>query len=225
MDLKKILPPALIAILPSFLTLIVLAILLIAAAPTVLSKLSSQRAELAGSVKDENVVNSKISLLREIEPQSLTQTNLAVIAVPQKNPALIVLSQLKNLAALNSVTLDNLKVSTAVKEENLSKIEIGFDVDGVFSGVVTFVRALGGMAPLIRIEKVKISQAAGAARAETSITAYWAAYPEKLPPILEPAQGLSNDEKDLIARFARLTPPTFLEVAPQSPSVRVNPFD
>ena len=203
----------------------VLIILSILVAKIGISKVNSQREKLTVAQTDEVIFKQKQEILQEVQGEVLSLADLSASAVPNKNPALAVISQLKNLASSKSVVLSNLQVgSKSGIGKEISKVDISFDVDGDFSSVLDFLQDTSKIAPISQIEKIEINQAAGATRASTAMVSFWAPFPKKLPPLTEPAKDLSAEELSLIRSLSELTPPAFLEITPLAPSERGDPF-
>ena len=222
---KSLVPPNIEVMVIPFILITVLIILSILVAKIGISKVNSQREKLTVAQRDETIFKQKQEILQEVQGEVLSLADLSVSAVPNKNPALAVISQLKNLASLRSVVLSNLQVgSKSGAEKGMSKVDISFDVDGDFSSVLDFLQDTSKIAPISRIEKIEINQAVGATRANTTMISFWAPFPKKLPPLTEAAKDLSVEELSLIRSLSELTPPVFLEIAPSVPSARADPF-
>lgn len=222
---KSLLPPNVEVMVVPIILITVLIILSILAAKIGISKVNSQREKLAVAQKNETIFRQKQEILQEVQGEVLSLADLSTSAVPNKNPALAVISQLKILASSRSVVLSNLQVgSKSGTEKGMSKVDIGFDVDGDFSSVLDFLQDTSKIAPISQIEKIEINQTVGVTRANTTLASFWAPFPKKLPPLTEPAKDLSAEELSLIRSLSELTPPAFLEIAPSAPSARADPF-
>ena len=222
---KSLVPRNIEVMVIPFVLITVLIVLSILVAKIGISKVNSQREKLAVAQKDETIFKQKQEILQEVQGEVLSLADLSASAVPNKNPVLAVISQLKNLASSRSVVLSNLQVgSKSGTEKGMSKVDIGFDVDGDFSSVLDFLQDTGKIAPISQIEKIEINQAVGVTRANTTLVSFWAPFPKKLPPLTEPAKDLSVEELSLIRSLSELTPPAFLEMTPSAPSAREDPF-
>ncbi len=190
-------------------------------------ELSSQRQEIEKLQKDENILREKESLLRNLESSILPQADSALIALPEKNPALTVISQLKNLALQKGTIIDNLKAGSPQEEEGgLSKIDITFDIDGTFFSIFDFATSVKNIAPIAGLQRLELSDAgAGGSRATISVRSYWASFPEKIPTVSEPVKGLVEKDQEILSLFATLTPPSFIEISPIAPGFRADPFN
>lgn len=192
-----------------------------------LTEISSQRQEIEKLQKDENILREKESLLRNLESSILSQADSALIALPDKNPALSAVSQLKNLSLQKATIIDNLKAGSPQEGEGgISKIDITFDIDGTFFSIFDFATSVKNIAPITALQKLELSDAgAGASRATISVRSYWASFPEKIPTVSEPVKGLDEKDQETLSLFASLSPPSFVEISPTSPGVRADPFN
>lgn len=222
---KSLLPPNVEVMVVPIILITVLIILSILAAKIGISKVNSQREKLAAAQRNETIFKQKQEILQEVQGEVLSLADLSTSAVPNKNPVLAVISQLKILASSRSVVLSNLQAgSKSGTEKGMSKVDIGFDVDGDFSSVLGFLQDTNKIAPISQIEKIEINQTVGVTRASTTLVSFWAPFPKKLPPLTEPAKDLSAEELSLIRSLSELTPPAFLEIIPSAPSARADPF-
>ena len=222
---KSLLPPNIEVMVVPIILITVLIILSFFAAKIGISRANSQRGKLAAAQRNETIFKQKQEVLQEVQGEVLSLADLSTSAVPNKNPALAVISQLKILASSRSVVLSNLQVgSKSGTEKGMSRVDIGFDVDGDFSSVLDFLQDTSKIAPISQIEKIEINQTVGVTRANTTLVSFWAPFPKKLPPLTEPAKDLSAEELSLISSLSELTPPVFLEITPSTPSVRADPF-
>ncbi len=222
---KSLIPASINTIVAPLFLLLALIILSALALKVGLSRLSLQSDQLSETSKDENVLKTKEGLLREVQTSVLSQADLTVSAVPPKNPVLAVVSQLKNLSLAGGITLSNMKAGSGSKEQGgLSTVEISFDAEGTFASVLAFIRAISSFSPLTTVEKVSLTQTAGAARATISLRSFWAAFPEKIPSLTEPISALSEEEKKTLSKIQSLIPVPFTQVSPTGPAQRSDPF-
>lgn len=223
---KKILPPNIQVFIVPIVLLAVLAVVSIFVARVGFARFSSQRQELETAIKSENILTQKESLLRELEAQAPAYVRTVAAVLPEKNPALTMVSQVKSLSALQGLTLGNFKVASATNRGTaLSEVDVSFGVDGPLAQVITFLNSLKTLAPVSTLEKVKINQSAGTTRADITVRVYFATFPTQLPSLTEPARGLTAEEKDMLAKLSVLTLPSFIELVPQPGVVRENPFE
>lgn len=226
LSIDKLLGPNLRIILFPFLAIAALIILIFIVANTGYSRISSRLEELQGVQKDEAVLEQKLEILREIEEGILAQSDVSLIAMPDKNPALWMVGQLNGVAAPNSVYLFENKLRSESKDDSgLSNIEFETSVRGGQAQILNFLKAINSLAPISTIESVNLEEDKGTLVAELKIKVYWADLPTKLPPLTTPVKRLTTQEEELLANIARLQRPTFTILPPSQPSERQSPFD
>lgn len=218
--------PNIRAILTPSIFLIILVLLFSFAVRLGFTEISSQRNTIAKLQKDENILRQKEALLRDLETTLLSQADLALLTLPGKNPALAIVSQLKNLSSQKAIIIDNIKAGAPRKEESsIGRIDISFDAEGPFLSVLDFSASLKTIAPITTLQKFDLSDAGGGlSRATVSVRSYWADFPEKIPSVSEPVKEFTDEDQEILATFASLVTPSFVEVIPNPPGVRVDPF-
>ena len=155
----------------------------------------------------------------------MSYADAATIAMPDKNPSLIALSQLKTLAENNGLNLSEIKIGSKTSDKSGTfKTTILFEAEGALFQVLNYLVSIKSMAPLSVINRVDITQRGEVIRASVSLVVFWAPLPTKLPAISEPVRELSADETNLITELSNLEEPLFTEVLPAAPSGRIDPF-
>lgn len=216
-EIKTILKPVLF-----FIVLIILSIIV---AKEGFARISSLRNQLDAEKQKEAILAQKESLLREVAADTSVNTEVSLAAVPAKNPALIALSQFKTLSSDKSVLLSNIKVGMEAKETDLSSIEIRLDVEGNLSSVLDFMKTINTLLPITLVEKVKLSSQGEISRASVIVKVFFSSYPTQLTSLTEPLEGLTTEEKAVLAKLAQSVMPSFVEVQPLPVGLRANPFE
>lgn len=205
-----------------FLAMVVLAIIVFKVGVV---RTSSQRAELQKAIKNETILAQKQQVLQTLESNILSYADTVIIAMPDKNPSLITLSQLKILAERNTLSLSNIKIGGKIKDKSgISKTIISSEVEGTLSQVLNYLISTTSFAPLSVIDRVDMVQAGGVIRASVDLTVFWVPLPTKLPAMSEPIRELSANETNLITELSSLEKPLFIQVLPTTPSTRIDPF-
>lgn len=189
------------------------------------AKISTQRAELQKATKNETILTQKQQVLQTLEDNILSYTDTVIIAMPDKNPSLMALSQLKTLAERNAISLSEIKVGSKTSDKSgIFKTTILFEVEGALFQVLDYLISTKSFAPLSVVNRVNITQAGGVIRASVSLTVFWVPLPTKLPAISEPVTELSANEINLITELSSLEQPLFTQISPAAPSARIDPF-
>jgi Tfp pilus assembly protein PilO len=192
---------------------------------TGLGKLGEQSKILSAAKKTQSTLQQKESLLRQRETQISSEIDILANVIPEKNPALTMITQLKNLAITNSIILTSFKIGSQNDSGAVSFVDLNFDAEGAVSSLINFLSSLKNLAPLSAIDKAKLNQLGGIGAVNVSIRVYFAPYPTKLPSLTEAINDLTDEEKDLLDTLSGLTLPTFTTLTPQEPSIRENPFN
>lgn len=222
---KDSIPPNIRAFMLPVGLLFVLIVLFIFSFKIGLERIKTQRDTLNKAQSDEKILTDKESLLRQFEIEVGSTADTTATALPDKNPALSILSQLKAFAATRGIILANAKIGQEVTGQDVSRVDITFDADGDFTQVMDFLNSLENVAPIIFIGKTKITQIAGISRATTTIRGFWAPLPSKLPSLTEPIKDLTSAERELLQKVTSLSQPAFLEIVPAEASGRIDPFN
>src|SRR3972149_11308684 len=128
---KKLITPNIRVFIPPLLFLGILIIISILAARVGFARIGSQREELAGARRNENILSQKESVLRELQTDVPGYAQTAATVLPEKNPALILISQLKTLSAPQGLILGNFKVGSEIGGEGaIATVDVTFSVDG-----------------------------------------------------------------------------------------------
>ncbi|MBI4153450.1 type 4a pilus biogenesis protein PilO [Candidatus Woesebacteria bacterium] len=200
-------------------------LLFVFGARTGIKRISEQRNALNEARKSQAVLEQKESLLKQIETEISSQVDVLANVLPEGNPALIMISQVKNLAAVSGITITMFKTGAQTDTGAVSFVNLSFDAEGELVSLISFLNTMKILAPLSTIEKVKINQQAGAASANISARIYFAEYPTKLPSLTEAVNELSAEEQGLLDTLSGLTLPVFTTLSPQGPSIRESPFN
>jgi hypothetical protein len=189
------------------------------------AKVGTQKTELQKATKNETILTQKQQVLQTLESNILSYADTAIIAMPDKNPSLIALSQLKVLAERNALSLSDIEIGGKIKDKSgTSKTTISFEVEGTLPQVLNYLISIKNFAPLSIIDRVDIAQAGGVIRASVDLAVFWVPLPTKLPAISEPVRELSANEANLITKLSSLEQPLFTQMLPAAPSARIDPF-
>lgn len=213
-------------VLSSTLPLIVVIILSIVVGNYGIGRVLRLQAQISQLNNDKATLSQKLTTLQGISATVGAGSQVAASALPGKNPALTTLSQIKSLATQNVVTLTNLKSGSESKSTaGFSEVGISFDVTGPRSGIIAFLDSIPKNAPITIVDKIKLNEAGGEARATVSVRSFWVAFPTTLPPVAENIPDLTQAEKDTLNKISALIQPQFIDVpAQEGESGRTNPF-
>jgi hypothetical protein len=216
---KMVFNPALYFIIISF--------LLILSIRMGMSKISAQKSAISQLSATYNTLVEKDTVLKASQYDILNAySRPASLALPSKNPSLVEMVQIKNLASAYLLPLDELKISPSDSGSDKSaSVKVSFKVAGDINQVISFIKALAGIAPATVVEKIEFSSSDNLVLASVSVSSYWAKIPGKLPNFSDPIEKLAEDDMAALEIMSQLTPPAFSDLVPSGPSARTNPFD
>lgn len=223
---KDFLPPDIKSILPTIGILMVLLLVGFNLLKIGWDEINGQASELKVLRLEDKVLLEKQSILSEIQGNILAQADLSLQVLPDQNPALAIISQVKTLAFERGLILTKINAGAETEEENgFSKVDVTVEMQGTPSLVMDYILVLKQIAPLVNIGKVNITGAAGSTQATLTITGYWSALPSEIASVSSPINDLTQEEVDLLEEFSGRLFPTFVVSAPQEPAIRENPFN
>jgi|WetSurSiteA1Bulk_404760.scaffolds.fasta_scaffold00731_7 Tfp pilus assembly protein PilO len=220
---KLVLPPDIKVLLVPFLSLAVLFFVASFGIRIGFSEIAKQKEEIATVKKEITVLSDKEKLLKQVQSDYSQKIETFSQAIPEKNPVLAVLSQVKLSAQNKGLFVQKIKVGGGVPSKDLSTVDISLEITGPITGTIEYIDSLGKLAPIVTVQKIKLSQS-GVTTASLNLRSYFAPFPTKLPTLTEPAKNLTADEKKIIEKMISLTPPLFLELVPTGITNRVDPF-
>jgi len=170
-------------------------------------------------------LQEKVDILREIEGIILSHADTTVVAIPEKNSTLVMLTHLTSVSEEKSVQIINKRTqSQQIGEEGLVSAKININTTSDFNSILDYLMNLEDMAPLSTIDEVDLSKNGEITSGNLALSVYWGDFPTRIPPITEPIKTLTAEEEDLIKLLAKLKRPDFIELAPSTPTIRENPF-
>ncbi|HTK03504.1 MAG TPA: GspMb/PilO family protein [Alphaproteobacteria bacterium] len=212
-------------ILNSTLPLIVVIILFLLVGKFGISKILEIQSQISDTRTRQTVLTQKLSLLQNLSETVSTGSNVSLSALPDTNPALLVVSQLKNISSASGVTLSGLKSGAEVLDPSgISKVGISFNVTGTRDTIIAFLKTIQDIAPITVVDKVKINQAGEETTASVTVQSFWADLPKTLPKLDQPITDLTEAEKKTLTDIENLIQPNFADVAPSETSGKEDPF-
>jgi Tfp pilus assembly protein PilO len=158
-------------------------------------------------------LRQKLSILQSPEI-GVSKSDVAHIVIPSENPSLVALSQVRTMASSNGLALTSLSMGQPVKVQSLWKVSISFDVDGSESSIFTFISGLMKSAPILTVEKYKLTTTSAQARANVVVNYYWSPLPKQIPSVSE-SMEFTQEELEILDQMTKLTlPPKTEEIKP-----------
>ncbi len=222
--MKKI-PENVLIIIKSIVPLVIIVVLFVILANLGFGKIAEIRAQIGTARHDQGVLTEKLDLLRTVAVTGVEDANVATNSLPDTSPALAAMSQLKTLAANSNLVLRSLKATgSSGGVEDVSSIQISFNIVGAKSDIENFLTNISTFAPITRLDTVKISEAGGTSQGDIAVKSFWAPLPTKLPATIEEFQDLTPEDRQTLSSLSTLTPPALMSLPPPSGEVKQDPF-
>jgi hypothetical protein len=149
----------------------------------------------------------------------------AVFAVPDDNPAVSAISQIKSRTIAAGMPTNTIKVGNAVKEGTVDQVTIDFEVDGDISVILAIISNLPNTAPLGVVEKITLTESvAPNYKAIISYKTFWSELPSVVPSVETSIKAFAGDDAKIIQKLRSLEVPQVTNFQPQPGVARDNPF-
>ena len=213
-----------VLVLPSML-LIILVTLTAIVFKNGITRISAQLNNLQDSKKTENILQEKVDVLRRIQGAVLNQADITALAIPEKNPGVLMLSQINQKAESLGLTVVDRKTGSLPKPiADMSSMKLIFALEGELPTMVDLAKDIKELAPLSTINVVRINKERGILSMKVDMEVYWGDFPTLLPPLTEPIKTLSQNEEMMVNNLGKLEKPAFIELEASAPQPRENPF-
>ncbi len=191
-----------------------------------LGKVSEVRLKVNEARKVQTALTQKLNLLEQTSDDILSSSNDSLLALPESNPSLAVISQLKRLSSERGMFITNIKTSGEISDKTgLKRVDVTFDIEGSRPLIIEFLQSIEKIAPISAVEKIKVNEAGGLTRGNIIVKSFWEELPKKLPSLAEIINELTADEKLTLSQISALIKPAFIEVLPSTSSGRSDPFN
>lgn len=218
-------PENTLIVLKVFLPLFLIIILFVIVGKFGFGKTSDLRNEISSAQNDQSTLTQKLEILKNIKSTGEQLSNITVSALPDSNPSLAVVSQIKILAGMNGLVVSSIKASSPqVAAGGFSSVSISFNILGPRNQIESFVNKVGSIAPITIVDKIKISETApGSSVGSISIKSFWMPFPTKIPAVTQAISDLTPDERQTLQDLRNLTQPVFNQV-PAAEGGKGDPF-
>lgn len=210
--------------------LLLIIILFVVVAKIGISQIGSINKQLKDAKKTQTLLTTKINTLRSTASISETGSEIALAALPNSNPSINVMSQLKFLSSQYPVIISNIKSSyTEATSKDLTYVSTSFDLSGTSADLLSFINALERVAPITLIQKISITSGTDVYDANIVVQTYYAPLPSTIPSVTQPVNDLTAAEKELLNKLSSLVQPvvlpsTVVPTAGGDSSINPNPF-
>jgi hypothetical protein len=195
--------------------------------PTSYSQITSRIQSFKSNQEVEDVLTKKLAVLENTSPEVLEKSPQTVIVLPDKNPVLSLISQVKEIAITQNSLVSEVKTGSITEiEENLHRIEFTVGIDAPdFITIAKIVDEIGKRAPVSSVDLLEMQDQLTIKHANLQVSAYWSPLPDSLPAVTDPLSALSPDELALLNQISSFSAPQFSTLSPEADTQRENPFD
>ena len=195
-------------------------------------KITEQKRQISSKLE---TVEAKIATLESAANNVKKFVSVASYAVPEKNPSLLVTSQIRKLAAVNNILLDSFIVTAGSQNsqaENQQQLLVAHQISFVATGagyneISGFVTKLNNLLPLLRLDSIEVNKVSqNNIEAKIGLSVFSAPYPKTLTLVDESLGGLTESEQGILTLLETynapeidINPNVSMETAP-----RENPF-
>lgn len=195
--------------------------------------LYGQIAKVRGDIKkvenQNQALEGRLTVLRQSGSALRTYSDNSVFALPDKNPSLVVSTNLRALAEQEGLDIDELSTrqGSSREEDDVQSINIKMSVTGDQEQIFVFADDISRISPIINVREATILEERGTYIADFDLLAYWSPLPTELPRIDQPLLELSNDELSVIQKINALERSEILRLPPPQTDVelRADPFN
>ncbi len=224
-DYLKNMPVGVKKMLGVALPLLIVVILFLVVGKFGISKVSDLRKQITKAGKDKDVLTQKLKVLETVSDTLSQGSTISAAVMPDANPSLVVISQLKILGSASGVFIGNIKTGGEIKDESgLSRVDVTFDVSGARPQVIAFLKGTANLAPIMVVSKLKIAENGGGSIANVSVSSFWAAFPKTLPSITDNLTDLTPAERTILIDVSKLTQPIFINISAGEGVGKADPF-
>jgi len=212
-------------ILPPVLVIAVSLVLLTFAIKLGIENVVAKKSEYEKTLEDNRILRGNIQVLREVK-EKLDETENVVLALPSRNPLLTAMAQLKEAVRASSLNIDSLKVESIGGQKDLgeSKFSVVLSGNNLLT-LLEFLSSSQSLLPLMNLNNVRLSKKNETYQMQFEVRVFWSDFPTVLPPINQPIKSLTEREESVISSLLKFQKPPLVDITPQPPSVRTQPFD
>jgi len=222
---RKLIPASVTVIALPFIYVVILVVISYIAINTGMSKISQQKSNLAKSKKTESVLRDKEQTLQEASVVITPYVDYSTQALPDRNPSLAVISQVKTLGLEKDVELIDMAVSGfSEATKGISSAGMTVGITGDLDKTVDFIKSTKLLAPIIVLDMIEMEFSGNTISTDLRTQSFWKPLPKELGKISDPIDKLTETEIEILDELAQLKAPTFYDVSPSGPYTRGNPF-
>lgn len=206
-----------------------------------LDKINTLRSQSRIVEAKNEILSNRLTTLQSAQ-NSVNQNFASIsLALPPSNPSILATNTVKRAAAANSVSIKNLAVqslSLPAAAENteapdptvtaVSTIQISLKIESDDVGKLdSFIRQISTSRPVMNLQSISVDGNKGDKyEADIVLNGYYSPYPQYLPALDQPLEGLTPDEQNTLLMVETFSAPDFasFEGEPVVVPPRADPF-
>jgi hypothetical protein len=193
-----------------------------------ISPINGKIKEFSSAQEEEAALTQKLNSLKSASIAPLDSAEVAVVALPEKNPGMWLVSQAKKSSSESQVDLSKITISNQSETDEIvsSELSLEFEVPD-YPSFLTFIKNMTVILPIYSLTNVELERKAGLDNlvGEINSTYHWSGLPKNLPPLTQALEELSSEETDVLAEISNYKLPTFSNLTPSEPQERSQPFN
>lgn len=186
-------------------------------------RISEQLSEITIQEKEVAVLSDKVAILNEETDILNTYHGSALGVLPEKNPILFVLYNIKQSALATTTRIEEIKVGSVTENDSGTSVSLVFTAVGELNALLNLIEDLRSGTPLTTVTKTAFEVSGEVASVEVTSSTHFSKLPEKLPAITSPIAKLSKAELDAFSSF-ELTNNQDFNLTPQRGDSTRDPF-
>lgn len=208
-------------------TLVLIVIIGIVVLKLGISKVTASNQSLKDKKSEELMLGEKLDGLKKNPLGSLESANSLVVALPEKNPIMAMISQIKRFSIEEDISVGKLEVSNVSSDADMNSVQLAVGLSSNdLARLLNFVNKIPEFAPVSNIYEVKVGPVGtDSFQALLSMNVFWSKFPETIPSVSDPVKVLTEDETKILEAISRLIAPEYQTLDPISPVERPNPFE
>lgn len=200
---------------------------------SIYKKITTLRKDIKSSQEEVDLLKERLTSLKQAETESISDSAVNVsLALPSKNPALFVASQIRAIAQENALSIteliiDNRLSQSRADEESVSSVNVTVGLMGDYTQIAKMIEGLKTSKPLLSINELTIEKSNNTYEAAITYKAHWSSLPATLPSINKPVLPLTSSEKQILQLLTTYKEASLVDVsalAPQEITDRPDPF-
>ena len=143
-----------------------------------LDKLFFLRKEIVVTQEEGKELKRKLVVLQDSDASVNTFKDKVVLALPDANPILVGIAQIRKIASEEGAGISNLAGGQPTSKGNLSQTLVSFDLDANTQQAFNVFRKISNSAPLSTLTRLSLSKQTESSRFSLSLNFYWAPLPK-----------------------------------------------